>query len=858
MTIEKLTPMMEQYMSIKKDHPSEILFFRMGDFYEMFLQDAEIASRELEITLTGRGTKGDGERIPMCGIPYHAAQNYIGKLLSKGYRVAVCDQVENPAEAKGIVRREVTRILTPGTLTDEAFLTQHRNNYLMVLTERDGRFGMCAADISTGECLWGSYGGTSGKLTLYDDLFRLSPTEILCVPPFSSFEEIEGFCQQRLPKSLLSMEHLAIENETLLVQHFSEAEQPASPLVRSAVEGLLAYLHRTIKADLAHLNHIVEYGQKENLILDVMTLRNLEVSENLQDGGRRNTLLAMLDFTETAMGGRFLKSSLESPLKQKSEIANRHEGVRDLLKNPVGREKIQELFSGIYDLERIGTRIELGSASPRDLASLRSSLQSLPELKEILYSFESPILSTIVAGLSGHDEVRELLEQSLADEVPLSVKDGGVIRAGFDAELDEIRMISKDQSQFLLDMEQRERERTGIKALKVSFNKVFGYYIEISKGSAALAPVEYVRKQTLVNAERFITEELKTFENKILGAQEKLNRLETHLFQQIKDAVKKSVAEIMSTARYLALLDMLQSFAEAAARYDNCQPTLRSEAGLYLKESRHPVVERLIKGTSFVPNDAELNHKNQELIILTGPNMAGKSTYMRQIALIVLMAQAGSFVPAKVAEIAPLDRIFTRIGASDDLATGQSTFMVEMNEVAHILQHGTENSLILLDEVGRGTSTFDGMSIARSVAEYIHQKISAFTLFATHYHELTELGDSLPRGANYSVAVQEKGNQVLFLRRIVPGGADRSYGIHVAELAGLPSTVLERARELLIELEDQGLSHRAKQVLNMESLFATDFRQEILRLEPEKLTPMEAMQALYKLYQQAAREEGKK
>ena len=855
---EKLTPMMEQYYSVKKDHPSEILFFRMGDFYEMFLEDAEVASKALEITLTGRGTKGDGERIPMCGVPYHAAQSYIAKLLNKGFRVAVCDQVESPSAAKGIVRREVTRILTPGTVTDEIFLENNNHNYLVVLTERDGRFAMCAADISTGKCLWNSYGGSDGKLMLVDDLFRLGPREILCISPFSSYEEIESFKSQRLSKSLISIEEIAVAEEVWMAKHFEEKDQPRSPLAREAVEGLLAYLHRTIKADITHLKSLKEYGNENILVLDVMTLRNLEISENLQDGGRKNTLLSMLDFTETAMGGRFLKTAIEAPLKNKEEIILRHEAVQVFFENPTDREKLQNYFSSIYDLERIATRIEIGSASPRDLVALRTSLQSLPKLKIVLQNFNSPLLSNLYSGLSSHDKVRELLEQSLADEVPLAMKDGGIIRDGFDTELDEIRMISRDHGQFLLELEQKERERTGIRTLKVGFNKVFGYYIEISKAGAASAPPEYIRKQTLVNAERFITEELKVFENKILGAQEKLTRLETHLFQQLKDQVRESVQEILKTARTLALLDTLQSFAEAAARYDYHRPILQDKPGIMLKESRHPVVERLLKDSSFVPNDVELNHENQELIVLTGPNMAGKSTYMRQIALIALMAQAGGFVPAREMKFKPLDRIFTRIGASDDLATGQSTFMVEMNEVAHILQHGTENSLILLDEVGRGTSTFDGMSIARSVAEYIHQKICAFTLFATHYHELTQLGESLPRAANFSVAVQEKGNQVVFLRRIIPGGADRSYGIHVAELAGLPPTVLGRARELLVELEEKGISHRAKQVLNMESLFATDFRNEILRLEPDKLTPIEAMQALYKLYKQAKQEGGRK
>ena len=844
-------------MKAKKDHPGEILLFRMGDFDEMFFDDAVTASRELEITLTGRGEKSKN-RIPMCGVPHHSIQSYIAKLLSRGYRVAICDQVENPAEAKGIVKREVTRILTPGTVTDEAFLENNSHNYLVVLSEKEGRFGLCAADISTGECVWASYGGGDALLSLLDDLFRLSPREILCVPPFSHFEEVDAFRAQRLSSTLMSVEHtLGQTDQNWLSHHFEPKQQPTSPLVREAVEGLLQYLHRTVKADLAHLSQIKEYNTKNVLVLDVMTLRNLEVVENLQDGGRRNTLLAMLDFTETAMGGRFLKSALESPLKSHDEIVARHEAVEALLENPVGREKLQNFFSQIYDLERISTRIELGSASPRDLSCLRTSLQALPELKVGLQEFDAPLIRHLEKGLTGHESVRTLLENSLADDVPMALKDGGVIRSGFDLELDELRTIAKDQGQYLLDMEQKERERTGIRTLKVGYNKVFGYYIEISHANAASAPPEYIRKQTLVNAERFITPELKTFENKILGAQEKLARLENHLFQQIKDEVRKSVRELLETAKYLALLDVLQSFGEAAARYDYVKPSLKAEPGLHFTESRHPVVERLLKDHSFVPNDAELNHENQELIILTGPNMAGKSTYMRQIALIALMAQSGCFVPAKQAEICPLDRIFTRIGASDDLATGQSTFMVEMNEVAHILQHATENSLILLDEVGRGTSTFDGMSIARSVAEYIHQKIHAFTLFATHYHELTQLGDSLERGANFSVAVQEKGNQVLFLRRIVPGGADRSYGIHVAQLAGLPSTVLERARELLIELENEGIPMRARQMMDMESLFATNFREEILRLEPERLTPMEAMQALYKLYQQAQKEGGK-
>ena len=857
------TPMMEQYREVKRQHPQDLLMFRLGDFYELFFDDAELAARELEITLTSREA-GSGNRVPMCGVPYHAVEGYIARLIAKGYRVAICEQVEDPKLAKGIVKREVVRVITPGTILYESALAERGNNFLVLIAEQDAELGLVAIDISTGECVWSLYKGADRYAALLNQLSRLAPAELILTGKLERWTEVNNFLQSRLANCTLTTfiaDESAAANE-LLAKHFSRNDIPAEPVAVIAISRLLQYLHQTLKSDLSHINRLTRFNPQDFLLLDGTTLRNLEISRNMREGGKRGSLLAVLDFTVTAMGGRLLRQWLESPLLNLLEIRRRHDAVGEMVENPRVRSALRESLKSVYDMERILTRIEVGTANARDLTALRSSFEILPELKQCLCGLGSPLLLDTGFNMQTHTDCADLIRAAVTDSPPFSIREGGFIRDGYDLELDELRSLSRDSRQWVQDMESREKESTGIKSLKISYNKVFGYYIEVTHANTTAVPANYVRKQTLVNAERYITPELKEFETKILGAQEKIVNLEHHLFLQLRDFVKQRLTEIQTTARCLAVLDCLLSLAEAAAQYRYVRPTMTEDQRIVIREGRHPVVERLLAGEIFVPNDTLLDSRECEIMILTGPNMAGKSTYMRQVALLTLMAQAGSFIPAKEAEISPVDRIFTRVGASDDLATGQSTFMLEMTEVSQILKNATSRSLVILDEIGRGTSTFDGMSIARAVVEYIKERIHAKTIFATHYHELTCLAEWKPAIQNYSMAVKERGNDVVFLRRVIPGGADKSYGIHVAKLAGLPARVVERSQQLLIQIEAEATcqtprQERPAEPAPMGSLFQSSLSDELTALDTLTLTPLEALNILHKLTVQAKQEAGK-
>ena len=857
------TPMMEQYREVKRQHPQDLLMFRLGDFYELFFDDAELAARELEITLTSREA-GSGNRVPMCGVPYHAVEGYIARLIAKGYRVAICEQVEDPKLAKGIVKREVVRVITPGTILYESALAERGNNFLVLIAEQDAELGLVAIDISTGECVWSLYKGADRYAALLNQLSRLAPAELILTGKLERWTEVNNFLQSRLANCTLTTfiaDESAAANE-LLAKHFSRNDIPAEPVAVIAISRLLQYLHQTLKSDLSHINRLTQFNPQDFLLLDGTSLRNLEISRNMREGGKRGSLLAVLDFTVTAMGGRLLRQWLESPLLNLLEIRRRHDAVGEMVENPRVRSALRESLKSVYDMERILTRIEVGTANARDLTALRSSFEILPELKQCLCGLGSPLLLDTGFNMQTHTDCADLIRAAVTDSPPFSIREGGFIRDGYDLELDELRSLSRDSRQWVQDMEAREKESTGIKSLKISYNKVFGYYIEVTHANTTAVPANYVRKQTLVNAERYITPELKEFETKILGAQEKIVNLEHHLFLQLRDFVKQRLTEIQTTARCLAVLDCLLSLAEAAAQYRYVRPTMTEDQRIVIREGRHPVVERLLAGEIFVPNDTLLDSRECEIMILTGPNMAGKSTYMRQVALLTLMAQAGSFIPAKEAEISPVDRIFTRVGASDDLATGQSTFMLEMTEVSQILKNATSRSLVILDEIGRGTSTFDGMSIARAVVEYIKERIHAKTIFATHYHELTCLAEWKPAIQNYSMAVKERGNDVVFLRRVIPGGADKSYGIHVAKLAGLPARVVERSQQLLVQIEAEATcqtprQERPAEPAPMGSLFQSSLSDELTALDTLTLTPLEALNILHKLTVQAKQEAGK-
>ena len=862
MDAQNVTPMMQQYLSAKQAHPNELLFFRLGDFYEMFFDDAKVAAKELGLTLTSRS--GDLDKSPMCGVPYHAADSYIARLVAKGFKVAIAEQIGDP-KAKGLTHREVVKVVTPGTALSDEVLRDASNIYITLLHEtNDGTFFLAGADISTGETFYASYAGETAAQQILDELYRRMTAELLMTDGFFLADTVRAFLTQRLPHCAVATVP-TIEGDELLAQHFPAAEIPTDAGARTAVATLLRYLHDTVMADLSQLNRLSFLDTRETMQLDTYTLRNLEITRSLRDGGKKNTLFDVLDFTRTPMGTRLLKAWLEHPLLTPHRIDARLGAVAELVENAPLRGSLREHLRSVYDFERLLTRIETQTANARDLVALRVSLAALPAVREILGTAESSLLTRAHASIETFDELRDILERAIVDEPGLSVRDGGIIRAGYDAALDELHAFSHDSKALLQEMEERERTRTGIKTLKIGYNKVFGYYIEVRHSGRDQVPADYIRKQTLANTERFITEELKDFEAKILGAQEKITALEYHIFTELREQVRAQLVPIQNVARAIARVDVLQSLAEAAASYRYVRPQVTTNGAILIRDGRHPLVERLLQREVFVPNDTDLSHGGTETMLITGPNMAGKSTYMRQVALLTLMAQVGSFVPARAAEIAPVDRIFTRIGASDDLVSGQSTFMVEMNEVAQILREATRDSLVILDEIGRGTSTFDGMSIARAVVEHIDKHIHAKTLFATHYHELTEMENERIR--NYCIAVREKGKNVAFLRRIVAGAADKSYGIHVARLAGLPPKVTARAEEILKALEQKESASAGAEIPaantqemppaeGMASLFADGTLDELRTLDIMTMTPLEAMNTLYRLQEQARKEAG--
>lgn len=860
MAAANVTPMVQQYMAVKQEHQNELLFFRLGDFYEMFFDDAITASRELNLTLTKRSN--GMEHMPMCGVPYHSVDGYIAKLIKKGYRIAICEQVEDPKLAKGIVERKVIKIITPGTALNEQLLEDKHNRYLVFLQQAQDK-GMClaAADVTTGECEWFLDQTSESFLNTTEQLYRLQPAELVVrLASDDTRDKLQEWLAARLPECVVTRYEESAPDADYFAQHFAGNDVPDE--VHSTVELLLRYLHGTVMADLSHINRLVRIERNSFMNLDVTAIRNLELVRNMTDGSKRGTLLQVLDFTNTSMGARRLRSWIESPLLDVGRIYERQEAVAELAAAAELREAIVAQLKAVADLERIVSRVEVGSANARDLVALRNSLSVLPGLKGILEDCSSGLLRKLWKGLHLHEELAARLQQAIVDEPPFSVREGGMIRTGYNQELDELHLIAADNKTWMQNFEQKIKEETGIKTMKVGFNKVFGYYIEVSKGQSSSVPPYFVRKQTLVNAERYIVPELKEFENKILGAKEKIEQLEYYLFDELRTLIRGKIKEIQETARAVSYIDVLTGLAEAAYKYNYVRPELNNNGEIKIVDGRHPVVERLLEKEIFVPNNTNLNNTDERMIIITGPNMAGKSTYMRQVALLVLMTQIGSFIPARQASICPVDKIFTRVGASDDLATGQSTFMVEMNEVAQILKYATKNSLIILDEVGRGTSTFDGMSIAHAVMEYIHDRIKAKTLFATHYHQLIALENVLSGVKNYSVAVKERGKDIIFLRRIVPGGTDRSYGVHVARLAGLPKKVLERSEELLKEYDNdnghvQQPAAAAAPDNMMGSLFGSSIANELLKLDVMSMTPIEAMSALYKLQDEARKELGK-
>ena len=859
----ELTPMMQQYLAAKEQHPDNILFFRLGDFYEMFFDDAKLAAKELGLTLTSRS--GNKDKTPMCGVPYHAAETYINKLVSRGYKVAIAEQIGDP-KAKGLTKREIIKIITPGTVLSEAALKDAQNNYIALVYEKAAQIILAGADISTGECFYGIYDGSNRLQMLLDELYRLAMPELLVVGKPSFNQALHEFTDLRLPScAYTELAAIASAVDDRIIQHFDAANRPDNTAAKEAVATLLDYLHSTVMTDLTHLNKLTYLDASENLVVDTYTLRNLEITRNLRDGGKKDTLLAVLDFTETAMGSRLLKKRLEYPLLNIVAIDRRLDAVEELTQNIALRGNIRKDCKEIHDFERLLTRIEVGTANARDLIALKVSLKCLPQIQQDIAGVKAEILASCRQNIKSFADLVDLLQRSLIDEPGISLRDGGIIKSGYNAELDEYRRIAHDSKAMLQEIEEREKQATGIKTLKIGYNKVFGYYIEVRNSGKDLVPERYIRKQTLANAERYITEELKEFETKILGAQEKIVNIEYNLFTEVRETIKTKLAEIQATAHEIAIIDVLTSLAEAAAAYNYVRPRMAESGEISILDGRHPLVERILTRDLFVPNDTKLNHKDCEIMLITGPNMAGKSTYMRQVALLTLMAQIGSFLPAREAVISPVDRIFTRIGASDDLVSGQSTFMVEMNEVAQILKYATKNSLVILDEIGRGTSTFDGMSIARAVIEHIEQKIHAKTLFATHYHELTDLANDKIK--NFCVAVKEKGTQVAFLRRITAGAADKSYGIHVARLAGLPKNVTKRAEIILQSLEDgsnadkvlaenTAASEKNTTAPVMGSLFTSNLSSELLKLDIMTMTPIEALNELYKLQAKAKEEAG--
>ena len=864
---EEFSPMMQDYLKWKEQYEGCILFYRLGDFYEMFFEDAIKVSKELELTLTGKQC-GQEERAPMCGVPFHAVDSYIARLIEKGYKVAICEQLEDPKQAKGMVKRGVIRVITPGTVIESNLLDEKKNNYIMSIYKTGTYFGISICDISTGDFRATQIAETNNFPKLLDEISRYSPAEIIVNPfMFDSSEEISKI-KERFEVYISRVKEEAFQKEASnLTQRFSfynEHEEELKELKNNglainSINGLLDYLTETQKTNLDHINKIIIYNVKKFMALDISARRNLEITEKMRDKSKKGTLLWVLDKTSTSMGGRLLRRWLNDPLIDVFEINERLEAVKELKTDIILRGDCKEALKKVYDMERLVAKIAYGNATGRDMISLKNSCKQLPNVKEVLSKTNSKMLKNLYENLDELTDIYELIDEAIVEEPPMTIKEGGLIKLGYNEEIDHLKQATTQGKTWIVELEAKEREATGIKGLKVGFNKVFGYYIEVTKSNIGLVPERYIRKQTLTNGERYITEELKNLENQILGAEERVINLEYNAFVEIRNDIEGKIKRVQKSAEVIATLDVLCSLAQVAEDMNYSEPIVDNSGIIDIKDGRHPVIEKMLPAGEFVQNDTYLNQKEARLAIITGPNMAGKSTYMRQVALISLMAQVGSFVPASYARIGVVDKIFTRVGASDDLSMGQSTFMVEMMEVASILKNATTNSLVILDEIGRGTSTYDGLSIAWAVAEYIadREKCGAKTLFATHYHELTDLENKLEGIKNYSIAVKEKGEDIIFLRKIINGGTDESYGVHVARLAGVPKDVTKRADEILRSIERKNVlngklleKQSQKQVagqLNMENYKLAELAQEIDKIDLNQLTPIDALNTLLKI-----------
>ena len=856
----ELSPMMKQYFEIKEKNKDCILFYRLGDFYEMFYEDAILASRELELTLTGRDC-GQEERAPMCGVPFHSCEGYIAKLVSKGYKVAICEQTEDPKAAKGLVKRDIIRVITPGTVMEQSMLDESRNNYICSMYSSDKKIGICFCDISTGELYATDISGRDYYRILTNQLASYSPREILFGGDIINLKQLPEFIKSKLSAGVEMLDddkfELSLCRETVEQQFPDEMHLISDkPVVISSVGALISYLRETQMSGLERINHLEIYNESQYMRLDYNTQRNLELTQTMLSKTKRGSLLWVIDKTKTAMGKRLIRSWLDHPLMNISKINNRQSAVEELVNDTVLRLELTATLSGIYDIERIMTKIVYGSANARDLRSLCSAITDLPQISDLISGCQSSYMRMIYKDLDLLEDIHSLIDSAIVDDPPFSVREGGMIREGYNKELDIVNSDMNNSKDILSQIEAQEREKTGIPKLKIGYNRVYGYFLEVTNFYKNLVPDTYIRKQTLTGSERYITPDLKDLESRILGAKDRAIAMEYTLFETIRTTVSDNLERIQNTAKALATLDALTSLANVASDNRYVRPEVNQSTAIVIKDSRHPVVELLLRDSSFVPNDVNLDTKGERVDIITGPNMAGKSTYMRQIALIVLMAQMGSFVPASSAKIGIVDSIFTRVGASDDLASGQSTFMVEMNEVANIVKNATSKSLLILDEIGRGTSTFDGMSIARAVLEYCadKKKLGAKTLFATHYHELSVMEQLLDGVKNYSIAVKKRGDDITFLRRIVPGGADDSYGIEVAKLAGVPNTIINRAKEILADLESGKAETIIEKVnvnedtqLSLMGVASSPVIDKLKSVDLNTLTPIEAMNLLYEL-----------
>lgn len=861
----EFSPMMQRYLETKEKYKDCILFYRLGDFYEMFFEDAITASRELELTLTGKDC-GQEERAPMCGIPHHAAEIYVSRLINKGYKVAICEQLEDPKTTKGIVKRGVIRVVTPGTLVESNMLEERKNNYIMSIYKTGIYFGISICDISTGEFYSAEIKDNNNFPILLDEIARYTPSELVinsmmanCLDEMNKIKErfenvyITKFNDKFFSEELnnINLRFNVVDNNERKIENLAEKK-----LALSSINALVQYIEDTQKTSLDHINKITIYNLSKYMALDINARRNLEITEKMRDKSKKGTLLWVLDKTSTSMGGRLLRRWLNDPLVDVNEINRRLNAVKELKDDIILRGEVIENLKKVYDIERLAGKMAYGNANARDMVTLKNSLFKLPEVKQILKNCKSDLLKGLYEKLDELQDIYQLIEKSIVEDPPMTIKDGGIIKLGYDEEIDKLKTAQTEGKTWLVQLEAEEKEKTGIKNLKIGFNKVFGYFIEVTKSYLDQVPDRFIRKQTLTNAERYITEDLKNLENQILGAEEKVINLEYNAFVEIREEISKNVTRLQTTSEVISSLDVLTSFAQVAEDFNYCMPVVDSSGTIDIKNGRHPVIEKILGEGIFVENDTFLDKGDNRLSIITGPNMAGKSTYMRQVALITLMAQCGSFVPAESANIGVVDKIFTRVGASDDLSMGQSTFMVEMMEVATILKEATPNSLVILDEIGRGTSTYDGLSIAWAVAEYIadKQKCGAKTLFATHYHELTELENKIEGIKNYSIAVKEKGEDIIFLRKIVRGGTDESYGIHVARLAGVPKVVTQKANEILRSLEKKniltGKKQDKKQVegqFDMYNYKLAEIAHEIDKVNLNELTPIDALNTLVRI-----------